>query len=564
MEFFAAMELISDLGRTLTWICYDDPNIVSVLRQDLIPALEVCLTRVKRWSSDNASLSQASGYRYVWVYWLAIEQAYRLMLAANDDWTTGHFINAFLTQAVDALLRIGFSSIVDDLNNHQPIRNNVADVWVCIIHLLQAPGFKKHPGIWSLVINIVQRASWLPSDPLGGSEVIWKAAFGITALSQFSPSGRLLQAPLLAAAWPLVEAATSPIFFGIDRDGSTGASVLEERDLYLRGILGRCLLLRLRWRWDLSDALDVLHCLGHIFRSRDFCGLHGESCGFPPFLTQFGQFSLVEVFDPDDAGYDIFLKLVVLAISDLRSSPSHGAENGVKKLMSTLTPVSTTNFTPSSPPASERHLAKLYNLYSSILTAAHVDPLGAQGFTRRLRQAFIVSNFQTADMMSRSVIVRAVGLFCTEALRKGYPLVNIISWWEEILAQVLLFFNDDAISAPLLMRSVLESMLSTFQTGLQHRQRQFLQHRLLHSTFIAKILDVRHPFQPKEAILSLINVYIDLFAFTVTPSPVYDEASLGATLRVAILKRDENDASHDLEWLSTAKVDLVDTQFVQH
>lgn len=438
-----AIELVASLGRLLTWLCQTHPPDHAAFISSVYSALDDALSELSSWSQADHDLALSLGSRHLWLFWVTIELSFRLMVSAGQLWKANDRISKYIRLALNTLLQTGFTSVIADLNTadaSSPISSHIVDVWICIVHLLQSPTFASHPGLWTFISDVFQTANWLPNSPLARSENIWTAAYAITALSQFTATGSLQLTPQLSACWTLISLAISHIHLSTEDDAKFHPRVLYKRDLYVRGLLARCLILNLRWGWKLTEAQDVLQALCEIFRSRQFCGLRGDGPDFPLFLTEPEGFTLTQLFDERDSGHDLFLKLVIRAVHDLREFGSiEVASKQTKKLISTVLPVGTAQFTPANPPTSKRALAKVYNRYSSVLVAVHLDrPMAPTFFRSRIKQAQRVSDFGLADWKSRHANIQAMGRFIVEALENGYALEEILLWQDSTYAQLLL------------------------------------------------------------------------------------------------------------------------------
>jgi hypothetical protein len=435
------IELIASLGRLLSWLCRGYLGDTRYLTKTVCRGIDDLLSSISRRPPSNARLSIAAGNRALWLYWVAVELSFRLWIASDDTNTeVGNKLDEYIDRLLDALLETSFPDIEKHLNEadyDRPIRNDLIDIWICVIHLLQHRSLASKDGLWSRVTRVLVTARWLPESALERSELMWMAAFALTALSQFTSLGVVTAHPVLNAHWPLISLAVSSIHLGAAEDEKHDSRLRRKRDLFIRGLLARCLLLRTRWAWKLATSVELLNELCEIFRTRQFSCLQGESPDFPLFLTDSKGYAHIHNFDARDSGFDLFLKLIVTAVHDLRAyAPPEPAVKQTKKLLSMALPVATAQFTQSKPPTG-RELSRLYNRYSAVLVAAQLDELSPTAFRMRVLHARRYSHFENADWKSRHANIRAFMHFATTAVERGLPRGEVISWLMSIHSQLL-------------------------------------------------------------------------------------------------------------------------------
>jgi len=436
------VELIASLGRLLSWLSRGHPEDVYHLGQMVQRDVEDLLSTISRQPPCKSDLSSEVGQRYLWLYWVAVELSFRLWIAgANTNMEVVNELDGCIDRLLDALLETSFPGIEKHLtgaDNDRPIRSDLIDIWICVIHLLQHKSLASRDGLWLRVTRIfADTARWLPTSTLERSELMWMAAFAITAVSQFTSLGAAAEHPALDAHWPLISLAVSSIHLGAEGDDQRDYRIRRKRDLFIRGLLARCLLLSTRWTWKLTTSAELLNELCEIFRSRQFSGLQGEPPDFPLFLADSKGYAHIHRFDTRDSGFDIFLKLIVRAVQDLRAyATPEVASRQTKKLLSIALPVASAQFSPSKPPTGQE-LSRLYNRYSAVLVAARLDEPSVTAFRMRVLQARRYSDFQHADWKSRHANIRALMYFAITAIEKGQPLEEVISWLTSIHSQLL-------------------------------------------------------------------------------------------------------------------------------
>lgn len=427
-----AFELIHSLGKLVSW---HTRNLLSPSSEGLVHSLPSLMSEnfdvMVHWLAENPEEDKRLEHRSLWVYWMRTEllfQVFRVREAQETVWSSA--LEYWIDQLLAKLLRVGFSGIIRSLrraDGTSPIYNHCIDVWVSLIHLHDI--LHRHFGKSSLWERLLIQLTHLPRQPsqLRG-ELIWAVALTLTTLSRFSVLGTVTETPMLPACWPLISLAIKEVILSDDPTTSLDLGGLRKRDLYLRGLLARCLLLRTRWKWSLSDSFDLLNELRHVFASRQFKGLHGEPPGFSMFITNPIEANLANEFHRDSA-FDFFLKLIILAIQDGRSERSvEEASKLSKKLLSMALPVSYVQFDREHPPT-EQQLSGLYNRYSVALVVAKLD---ATTFAARVRQARRYSDFGVADWSSREANIRAVMYFAMAAVQSRVALGDVTSWMRSI------------------------------------------------------------------------------------------------------------------------------------
>lgn len=435
------VELIASLGRLLSWLCRRYREDAQQLTRTVSRGIDDLLSGAPGRPPFSAHPSIEASGRPLWLFWVAVELSFRLRIASdNTNMEVENKLDEYIDRLLDALLETSFPGIERHLNEtdyDRPIRNDSIDIWVCVIHLLQHRSLASSDGLWLRVTRVLATARWLPASALERSELMWMAAFTITALSQFTSLGVVAKHPVLNAHWPLISLAVSSIHLGAEDDEKHDSRIRRKRDLYIRGLLARCLLLRTRWAWKLTTSVELLNELCEIFRTRQFSCLHGESPDFPLFLTDSKGFAHIHDFDARDSGFDLFLKLIVSAAQDLRAHAGpETASKQNKKLLSIALPVATAQFTESKPPTG-RELSRLYNRYSAVLVAAHLDEPSPTAFRMRVLHARRYSQFQNADWKSRHANIGAFMHFAMTAVERGLPREELISWLMSIHSQLL-------------------------------------------------------------------------------------------------------------------------------
>lgn len=446
-----ALELIHTLGVLVGWHCRDfnaRVDFAHSVQRMLVGAAK----RAADWLNVKRDESKRSGHKILWITWASVELSFRILRASGHaDIDVIGALDDLLDQTLIQLFQVDFSVVIKALRHadaSSPIQNHSVDVWVCLIHIHAfLHDNYSLSTFWERILSRFADQSWLPPPQFQG-ELIWTTAFVATTLSHFSLDGTVRGSPVLPSCWPLVSLAISHIRLSEDPSLTISPRILEQRDLYIRGLLARCLMLRTRLGWSLTGSADLLNDLVAIFRSRKFNGLHGEPAGFPSFVSNPETQGLFDDFDPHDAAFDLFLKLIMGAIRDARRDlPTDGAAKITKRVLSLALPVGSAQFSRTNPPT-ERELSGLYNRYSAMLVAADVD---APSFSVRLQQAQRYSNFGEADWMSRQATIRAMmyfGIFATKERLGSEKVLAWITLIEDCLLTELNQFDRSMLDVP--------------------------------------------------------------------------------------------------------------------
>jgi hypothetical protein len=336
------------------------------------------------------------------------------------------------------------------------IRDLTAEVWVQLIHTLHALDTTlplSHTAVsspsestfWALLTTSSTSTPFSQTGLLA-AERIWYLIFGLCALSQLSPSGNdVFPSPSLSAHWPLVVRATTIVKLESDPylDKSTPASALVKRDHYVWTVLGRVHLLASRWGWKFPLQDVLLGQLGKaIFKSRKFVKLFSDpTADFPLFIRKANK-KLIETLDDaadgGDSAFDVFLKILALAVRDIQAAArSDGtpsvvkqASRAVSRILAISAPVGKSPFTRASPPTM-KDLSMLVNRYSFTMVAVFLDPTPDNSL-HSLRQMRSFLSFSEADFRSRKLCIRAMMYMAVLHRHFGLDLQGVVDWFAEM------------------------------------------------------------------------------------------------------------------------------------
>ena len=167
--------------------------------------------------------------------------------------------------------------------------------------------------------------------------------------------------------------------------------------------------------------MDMFNGLADIFRSRSFANLRGEPSDFLSFIVE-GDLELLFSYSSSDSVFELFLKIIVRAshrfLEDLHiRKPLPGKS---EKLLSLAVPVGSI-FAKTSVMPTIHELSMLYNRFSAVAVAIHLDPTPAKG-NHRLAQAHRYAEFDEARSNVRCVCIRAAMYFAILLHRCRLPL----------------------------------------------------------------------------------------------------------------------------------------------
>ena len=417
----------------------DDWGILWTTVQECIDTL---MGLFNTWLDASASATSLLDSRTFRLHWFCLELTLRVQCTrknALEQMHTTALANR-LTALMYRLLQFGMRRTMepilshhDDLNSTQP-RECAAEIWVCIIHLFHsnsAPArstvLTRLGSIWDLLKEtlVVTQTS---RKELEASEDTWGIIFSICALSQFGEYGMSTSNFRVPPSWDMVVFALKHIRLtaepGIDR--TLPLHIITKRDAYVRVVIARCLILRQRWRWKLDDASLLFNHLVDIFRSRKFSNLHGEALDFPTFMKT-NDFGLLLAEGKGDSAFTIFLKLVVEASAEMKAAaPDDDYPNSIKKLLSLVVPVGSVPFENSTAPRGNE-LSMLYNRFSTIAVAIHIDPSPVR-LRQRLAHARRFVDFVGSNEATRTICMNAMMHFGIQVHRLGLPMKEILDW----------------------------------------------------------------------------------------------------------------------------------------
>ncbi|EGO22248.1 hypothetical protein SERLADRAFT_472803, partial [Serpula lacrymans var. lacrymans S7.9] len=144
-----------------------------------------------------------------------------------------------------------------------------------------------------------------------------------------------------------------------------------------------------------------------------------------------------------ETAFELFLKLIVQASQDHPDGDEDARRmksSQVRKLLQLAIPVGSVPFTKAEPP-SAHELSMLYNRFSALVVAIHLDPV-VVNLRRRLAQARRYVNFKEADDTTRLACIRGMMHFAIMLRHHYLPLDDLLAWLSEMCEILLSEFKE--------------------------------------------------------------------------------------------------------------------------
>ncbi|MCO5610411.1 hypothetical protein L7F22_064647 [Adiantum nelumboides] len=333
-------------------------------------------------------------------------------------------------------------------------RDESAETWVCLIHLLSKCRFNLQDRFWGVFDEAYQQYQALFSakarSSVGQAEATWFIIYALCALSRFSASiGASSTKSPLEANWSLVGKVVGSVKLRFDDhvESKLSSRALRKRDGYIRIILARILLLAQRAAWKFEGAEAMLAALFQIFESHRLADLPtDEEHDFAPFLYRYDDSALYSIDDTERIGgesaFQTFLCILAWAARDLKQGADAGAGQGgdrmVSRLFSRMTPVRIMDFTRQRPPTNHER-SSLFNHYSIAMLNLHLVP---SAHVQRFRQIRSFLAFEKADWRSQLACIRAMMYAAVLYQHHNLDVGPVASWFSSILRSLLADFDE--------------------------------------------------------------------------------------------------------------------------
>jgi hypothetical protein len=347
--------------------------------------------------------------------WAVFELA--IYLTSKSDSETS--VNDMAVPLFSHLLSAGFDKAIKPLKSILRGESDTAEIsdpaltiWISALHILS----QTREGDIGLTCLAKALDSHYPHDQVGplAAERIWYLVFGLCAVNQFDINGRTSASYSPVPQWTLVRRAIGLIKISHNEEAEEGAHLhqLQGRDRYIKVMLARCIRLSSVWQWpfDRESFSIATKDLGTIFKDRQYRNLPTESpVDFPTFITQFNMTLTAAVDSKRESAFELYLRLVCVAASDLISASqslteAQRAEKDVQRLVMTIMPVSPVKFNRILPPT-PRQLGQLINRYSTMVAATYFSP-SLLPWLLSCSKKWVV--FENADFDSRQVSIRGL------------------------------------------------------------------------------------------------------------------------------------------------------------
>ena len=374
------------------------------------------------------------------IRWSMVELAICLFSRSGDltivQDTIDPLLSLLLTTGFDKAIR-PLKRILRGESESPEINDPLLVTWIATLQIL------RHLNDDDTTLEGLTRKldSHYPKDQVGplAAERIWYLVFGLCALQQFEIHGRTSAEYEPMAHWHLVRRAIGPIKISHNEEAEEGAHLdqLQGRDRYIKIMLARCIRLSSVWQWpfDRESFSIATKDLGIIFKDRQYRNLPTESpVDFPTFITQFNMTLTAAPESKRESAFELYLRLVCVAASDLISASqslaeAKQAERDVQRLVMTIMPVSPVKFNRILPP-SARQLGQLINRYSTMVAATYFAPSLLSWLLANSKKWV---TFESADFDSRQVTIRGLMYVAVACRQHGQSLHLVVNRLAEIL-----------------------------------------------------------------------------------------------------------------------------------
>lgn len=347
-------------------------------------------------------------------------------------------INLLLTYGFDRTVR-SLRRIIRGQAETPQVDNISVALWVAAMHILKV----HNPEEDQFAVTLSRVLDTRYSTEVGpmAAERIWFLIFGLCALSQFGPDATVSAEYAPHPRWALVKRALGLIKVAHSQEAEESArhDQLQGRDRYIKTMVARCLRLSSTWQWsfDRTSFSVATRDLGMIFKERQHRNLPTEPpADFPRFISKF-DISLTASEETRGSAFELWLRLVSVAASDLIGSAeelaeAQSAERDVQRLIMSIFPLSAVPFTREKPPTATQ-LAALVNRYSTMVVACYFSP-SLLPWLLANSQKWLA--FERADFNSRQICIRGLMYLAVACRHHGHPLDAVVARLAEILAKL--------------------------------------------------------------------------------------------------------------------------------
>ncbi|KAJ7132091.1 Mus7/MMS22 family-domain-containing protein [Mycena epipterygia] len=422
----------------LTWLLAEGEE-TQMLIKDAMQSHIIRLTSQMREASLTTKSMDSTTFVICWfVVELSIRSGFRSLACAASRSPEPNVLQEACALVIQYLLEYGVERGMEPLigGPHRIDGSTTAhrafEAWVGILYITDkyrdSTATSAHP-LWNMVQTALSARQSAETSDFEASENVWRIIFSLSTLPQVSARCKSLKTigiPRLPVCWDMVLFALEGIRFQADAkvDETVSDSSLDTRDRYIKLVVERCCLLWSRWQWQLHDAFDTLYRLIDIFRSRKFANLRQEKAEFPDFL-RVNDWSLLSRAIHSETAFVLFLKLVYQTLLVNKSK--------IKKLLSLATPVGSLPWSAAQPP-SLHDLSMLFNRFSVIAIAIHVDPSQCAHWIQKAR-GYV--KFKDVDATTRHAYIRGFMYLSSVMVHRGIQLDEPLSWLDEMVTVLL-------------------------------------------------------------------------------------------------------------------------------
>ena len=362
--------------------------------------------------------------------------------------SSGPLVMDTAVSLITLLLSSGFDKAIRPLKSILRGQSDTAEIsdltlttWIATLQLLSSLPRDDESGDTGLECLVKALDAQYPHDQVGpiAAERIWYLVFGLCAVNQFDIHGCTSANYSPVPQWTLVRRAISLIKISHNEEAEEGAHLhqLRGRDRYIRIMLARCIRLSSVWQWPFDRASFSIATkdLGFIFKDRQYRNLPTEApVDFPTFITSFDMTLTAALDTKRESAFELYLRLVCVAASDLISASqslaeAKKAEMLVRTLVMTIMPMTTVKFNRILPPT-PRQLGQLINRYSTMVAATYFAPPILPWL---LDQSKKWVEFENADFDSRQVSIRGLMYVAVACRHHGQSLDLVVVRLAEIL-----------------------------------------------------------------------------------------------------------------------------------
>ena len=410
----------------------------------------------------------------------------------GQDGMRHDLVGSCATAVIVELLRSGLDRtlrpikrILKGKSNTPEINDISIAIWVATMQLLQTRHSPRATSGSDFVTVLTAALDTItPVHEIGpaATERIWLLIFGLCALSQFDGEGRVSETFVPRPQWWLVRRAMSLIRVSHMDEAEERAqqTQLIGRDQYIRIMMARCIKLSTVWKWSFDRATFpvVTKDLGAVFKDRQYRNFPSEpAVDYPDFITKYDMSLTAEDFNEAETAFELYLRLVCVAASDIISSSeslseAQTAEKDVQRLIMSTIPISSVKFSRLFPP-SKRQLGQLINRYSAVIAGCYFAPGLLPWLLANCRKW---APFDTADFEARQVSIRGMMYLAVACRHHEQDMCSVVERLAEFMTILQLELDQDRQQGPKPVRAPEKIEIERTMILIVAALRQVIQH----------------------------------------------------------------------------------------